>query len=135
MARAAGEGPGWVVGTRRMEGDARVLKTARSTIRSLMEDEVPDARDIAVLLTDELVTNAVLHAGGNFTLTAEMGYHILRVAVADASPIAPSVLVQDPEREHGRGMAIVEALATDWGTERGDTGKTVWFELDLRPWR
>jgi len=124
-----------VVGTRRMAGDAQVLKTARSTIRSLMEDEVPEARDIAVLLTDEIVTNAVVHGGGHFTLTAEVGYHVLRVAVADASPIEPRVLVQNPAREHGRGMAIVEALATAWGTERGETGKTVWFELDLRPWR
>jgi len=118
-----------------MAGDARVLKKARSTIRSLMEDEMPEARDIAVLLTDELVTNAILHGGGSFTLSADMGCDILRVVIADTSPIAPSVLVQSAEREHGRGMAIVEALATDWGTERSDTGKTVWFELDLRPWR
>jgi anti-sigma regulatory factor (Ser/Thr protein kinase) len=115
-----------------MAGDERSVGQARSAIRSLMAEEPAEVRDVAVLLTDEIVTNAVVHGGGEFTLTAELGQASLRVAVADTSPVAPRVLAPDPEQEHGRGMAIVETLATAWGTEGGDTDKTVWFELDLR---
>ena len=31
----------------------------------------------------------------------------------------------------GRGLLIVEALATDWGADVHEHGKTVWFELDV----
>lgn len=115
-----------------MAGDAESLGQARSTIRSLLDRATPEVRDVAVLLTNEIVTNAVVHGGGRFTLTAKLEYDTLRVAVRDASQAGPHVLAPSTQREHGRGMAIVEALATVWGTERGRAGKIVWFELDLR---
>ncbi len=98
-----------------------------------MSDQAAEVRDIAVLLTDELVTNAVVHGGGRFELNAELGPEALRVVVSDPSPAAPRVLTPSAEQEHGRGMAIVASLASAWGSDAGETGKEVWFSLDLTP--
>lgn len=90
-----------------------------------------DQRDVAVLLTDELVTNALVHGGGRFSLTVQMDEAVLRVSVADRSLEVPRVLRPSGDREHGRGMAIIDALATAWGTDQQPDQKTVWFELAL----
>jgi anti-sigma regulatory factor (Ser/Thr protein kinase) len=133
MTGTVGEGSDRVTRARRMEGDARTVGDVRTAVRSLMQDATPEVRDVAVLLTDELVTNAVVHGGGHFTVTAEVERDILRVAVADECPGAPRVLFPSVEQEHGRGMAIVEALASVWGTQQDGDSKVVWFELELRP--
>jgi len=112
-------------------GDASNVRDARALVRSIMGDQATDVRDVAVLLTDELVTNAVVHGGGHFVLTAELGVELLRVVVADPSPAAPKVLAPSVEQEHGRGMAIVSSLATEWGTDAEGKGKEVWFTLAL----
>jgi len=89
----------------------------------------------AVLLAGELVTNAVIHGGGRFVLNVEFRSARLRVSVADGAPQVPVVLPTSAFQEHGRGMMLVDALATQWGTDVHDVGKTVWFELDpsIRP--
>jgi anti-sigma regulatory factor (Ser/Thr protein kinase) len=112
-------------------GDAGSVRNARSLVRSIMAEQAAELRDVAVLLTDELVTNAVVHGGGHFVLTAELGARSLRVAVADPSPASPQVLAPSIEQEHGRGMAIVASLATAWGADTEGAGKEVWFTLDL----
>lgn len=91
-----------------------------------------DLRDMAVLLTDELVTNALVHGGGQFGLDVELDDDAIRVAVGDGSPDVPRALRPGAELEHGRGMAIVDALASAWGTDQFPTHKIVWFELTLR---
>ncbi len=116
---------------RRLVGDASNVRDARALVRSVMSAQPADLRDVAVLLTDELVTNAVVHGGGQFVLSAELGAESLRVVVADPSPATPKVLAPSVEQEHGRGMAIVSSLASDWGTDPGGPGKEVWFTLDL----
>ncbi|HVX23482.1 MAG TPA: ATP-binding protein [Acidimicrobiales bacterium] len=116
---------------RRLVGDASNVRDARALVRSVMSGQSAEARDVAVLLTDELVTNAVVHGGGRFVLSAELGDTSLRVVVGDPSPATPKVLAPSAEQEHGRGMAIVASLATDWGTDPEGAGKEVWFTLDL----
>lgn len=116
---------------RRLVGDAGSVRDARGLIRSIMADQATDVRDVAVLLTDELVTNAVVHGGGRFVLSVELDRRTLRVAVADPSPASPKVLAPSIEQEHGRGMAIVASLATAWGADADGAGKEVWFTLDL----
>jgi hypothetical protein len=37
------------------------------------------------------------------------------------------------EQENGRGLALLDAIATRWGMQARSQGKTVWFELDLSP--
>ncbi|MFI1535351.1 ATP-binding protein [Streptomyces anandii] len=96
-------------------------------------------REDAVLATDELFANAVRHAStgshDSVTVTLEWSAGTLRVTVADPSPARPRPGVADPLAESGRGLAIVAALADDWGMappQPGAAGKSVWFTLRRR---
>ncbi len=84
----------------------------------------------AQLLTSELVTNAAVHTGEPFTVRIACGDHRLRVEVSDRSATRPERGDAGPTDVHGRGLAIVDSLASRWGVDelRAD-GKTVWFEL------
>jgi anti-sigma regulatory factor (Ser/Thr protein kinase) len=90
--------------------------------------------DQAELLTDELVTNAVLHARTSLWLRLELRGDLLHIGVHDASPRLLRVVPDDPDNETGRGLRLVEQLATAWGVHQGrDGGKAVWCTLRL--WR
>ncbi|MEU6808009.1 ATP-binding protein [Streptomyces sp. NPDC046831] len=112
----------------------------RMVTRHLVWLRLPaDQIDSAVLATDELFANAVEHAGrgprDTVTVTLECRAHTLRVTVADPSPARPRRRTADAAAESGRGLAIVAALADDWGTappEPGRPGKRVWFTLRPR---
>lgn len=84
-------------------------------------------------MAGEVVPNAVIHGGGGFFLEVEVHAGRVRVAVTDANPATPVVLRPSLSRDHGRGMAIVDALASRWGTEHAGTRKVVWFELASGP--
>jgi anti-anti-sigma factor len=88
----------------------------------------------AELLADELVTNAVVHARTPLRLRLELRGDILHIAVHDASPRLLRLVPDDPEAEGGRGLRLVERLATAWGVgRRPDGGKVVWCTLRLWP--
>lgn len=91
----------------------------------------------------EPATNAAVHgrvAGRDFRLclTLHPEDATLRIELTDARPDhrppAPGTLAPAaPEQESGRGLLLVEALATHWGTTGGDPcTKTVWCEVALR---
>jgi anti-sigma regulatory factor (Ser/Thr protein kinase) len=107
-------------------------RDARSVVRGALPKERESVRDLAVLLTNELVTNALLHGAGDICLELERTEGHLRVEVADAELTQPVVRTPDVLSEGGRGVVIVDALASAWGVrEIPDDGKTVWFELNL----
>jgi hypothetical protein len=56
---------------------------------------------------------------------------VMRVEVDDESHDVPVCTRPDGETQGGRGLLLVDALATDWGSFARDTGKTVWFTLDI----
>lgn len=86
---------------------------------------------VAVLLTSELVTNVVVHATTPFRLDVVAQGAVVRVAVSDgADGVAEAAHPADAE-EHGRGLQLVEALASRWGTDGIVGGKRVWFELGV----
>lgn len=85
--------------------------------------------DVAELLTSELVTNAVLHAGTTVQVTVSDEADGLRVEVTDHSAAAPQRRRYSAEAATGRGLGLVESLASAWGTRSGSPGKTVWFTL------
>ena len=120
-----------------MAGDAASVRDARHLVEQALaecaSDIPPEIRDAAVLLAGEVVTNAVVHGGGWFLLQVDATPERLRVEVTDSTAGRPRVLQMAGEREHGRGMAIVDSIATTWGTEHLGTHKVVWFELDVRP--
>ncbi|MFJ5221817.1 ATP-binding protein [Streptomyces sp. NPDC088400] len=55
----------------------------------------------------------------------------LLVEISDPLPDPPTERPAGPEDEGGRGLQLVACSARRWGTRRGKTGKTVWFELPL----
>jgi anti-sigma regulatory factor (Ser/Thr protein kinase) len=90
--------------------------------------------DDAVLLTSELVTNAVVHAGTPVQVTCKVTAGEVEVVVSDAHP---NRLVPEPaggehgaaERTSGRGLLLPAALASAWGVTYGQAAKAVWFRL------
>lgn len=83
----------------------------------------------AALVTSELVTNAVVHGGSPFVASVTRLGRAVRVAVEDAAASWPQRQHAQPGDQDGRGMAIVEALATRVGCDRTRSGKVAWAEL------
>jgi anti-sigma regulatory factor (Ser/Thr protein kinase) len=83
------------------------------------------------LLVSEVVTNAVLHGGVNICLELSvLRSHAVRVEVFDSSSELPELQsTTSLERESGRGLQLVDALADTWGARPRGDGKVVWFEL------
>ena len=113
------------------------IPAARAFLIRLLDGWGIDDRviDDASLLASELMSNAVKHGAGIVDLKVEAEDGHLRVGVHDANDTAPVVNEAGPDSSGGRGMWIVQSIAHDWGTDvDGDEpGKTVWFELALRP--
>ena len=93
----------------------------------------PTCTDVVALMTSEIVTNAVRHGSSPVTLGLRCGPHLVRVEVSDESTAPPVMSAAADDDEGGRGMLIVEALATRWGVRDRSPGKTVWFEVATQP--
>jgi anti-sigma regulatory factor (Ser/Thr protein kinase) len=113
-------------------GPAAVAEARGQVRAAIYAWDVPVDVDVAVLLTSELVTNAVKHAAGEaVTLGVRCTRDRLRVDVHDRSA-APPVLADVPAcAEAGRGLAVVVGLSADWGFYRTPMGKVVYFALAL----
>jgi anti-sigma regulatory factor (Ser/Thr protein kinase) len=112
--------------------DVDMVSVARRFVeRTLRLWEVDDTFvDEAVLLASELMSNAVLHARTDVRVTVlahEDGS--LRVEVADENSRLPLTAAPPEDAQSGRGLWLVETLASSWGVERTGEGKTIWFEL------
>lgn len=89
---------------------------------------------LVALLTTEAVTNAVRHGppGGEVRLDVRRDGGAVRVVVRDASPSLPVVQHVPPTAQGGRGVMLIDTLASAWGVERGPDGtKSVWFLVPL----
>jgi anti-sigma regulatory factor (Ser/Thr protein kinase) len=103
----------------------------RSAVRAW---DVPVDLDTAVLLTSELVTNAIRHeAGEDITLVISCCGGHLRVDVHDTSPAWPAASDAPADAETGRGLMLVTTLATEWGVDPTPAGKSVYFTLAFEP--
>jgi anti-sigma regulatory factor (Ser/Thr protein kinase) len=138
---------------------SRVVRlAARLSAVAVARDEVAAAisawcvrvdPDVAVLLTSELVTNAVTHATGNRNGKAaergKTGQSVLLVIAADDAglrvdvhdgsadlPIVSGYLAEADE-ETGRGLLLVTSLSAEWGFYRTAGGKAVYFTLEVPP--
>ena len=90
--------------------------------------------DDAVLLTSELVTNAVVHAGTALDVTCRLTSGELEVAVRDRHPARtlPDIpKAASASAERGRGLLLPSALASSWGVTYAKTAKAVWFRMSL----
>ena len=112
---------------------AEARRRVRDAIRSW---QVPVDLDAALLLTSELVTNAVRHESGQRTQRAQAvvlaiacSRGRLRVDVYDTSRSLPAVAEVPADAETGRGLLLVETLSDEWGFYRTPAGKAVYFAL------
>jgi len=116
--------------SRRFAAEAASVSQARRFVGDVLgRAALDDLVDVAVLLTSELVTNGVLHAGTTIECRCLAQPGGVRVEVHDASEAAAIPRDLDADAGTGRGLALIESLATDWGSEPTATGKQVWFEL------
>ncbi|MEU5208596.1 SpoIIE family protein phosphatase [Streptomyces sp. NPDC020742] len=111
-----------------------VMHARRFTARTLRTWGVTEEMDVALLVVSELVTNAIAHTQGEVQLDLTLAADRLRVAVNDASPRAPVKPTSvDWEATGGRGLLLVEAMSTSWGSVPLSGGKQVWSEIGLQP--
>ena len=107
-------------------GENDIPIARRAIVDHLRRSGCDNIHDTA-LVVSELVTNAVLHAGGADRIIVECDSTTILITVHDRSP-------EPPRRRHhaaigGRGLRIVEQLATRWGTTPHPHGKDVWAVL------
>jgi serine phosphatase RsbU (regulator of sigma subunit) len=114
-----------------LEGEPRDARRARSFVADTLGTLGWEERcDDAVFLVSELIANVALHARTPCVVTIGPQGGAVRFGVRDASTVVPSVRHYDQAASTGRGLQLVENLAADWGVERLDDGKEVWFLLD-----
>ncbi len=111
-----------------LEAKPVAAREARRFVTEHLADLVADGT--LTLLTSELVTNGVLHARTHLRLGVTAGNDCVLVTCGDDDPNgAPTVPPKDDARPSGRGLMLVNAMASQWGVLRSDGGKTVWFTL------
>ncbi|MER5766471.1 SpoIIE family protein phosphatase [Streptomyces sp. NPDC001985] len=116
----------------------RSVATARAFVRDTLQGwGYSEVVDDAVVLTSELVTNAVIHAGTSADVLCLRAADSVRVEVGDRYPErevplqAAGQSFAALDSENGRGLLLCSALASRWGVEYTPTHKQVWFQLDL----
>jgi anti-sigma regulatory factor (Ser/Thr protein kinase) len=115
-------------------GSARQLADVRHFVRETLTG--CDTTDDAVLLTTELATNAIQHTasgtGGSFAVTIHQRPRSARITVTDnGSAGIPIPAPPNPGDVSGRGLALVQALADDWGHHGDRHSRSVWFDIGL----
>lgn len=109
--------------------DTTPVREVRRRVRGLLTGLGGIRVEDAVLVADELIANA--HQHGSAPRTCRLTYRgrRLRIEVDDASPRQPRM--RTPDRTGGRGMILIDRLASSWGVQNHPDHKTVWAELAL----
>lgn len=121
------------------EPEPTAVAAARRFVRKTLDSwPLPGRDDLvtdAVLLTSELVTNAIVHAGTGVQLTCRLDGAAVEVSVLDRHPAR---IIPDPpsgpaeaDRPSGRGLLLPGALSSSWGVTYAPAAKVVWFRLGL----
>ena len=118
-----------------LDGTPESAHNARALVRHALGDSHPSADDAALIMS-ELVANAIAHSrsgqpGGTIIIAVETAESdSVTIQVRDSgSSAAPRVQGADISAENGRGLAIVSALAADWGSQASDAGRVTWCRL------
>jgi anti-sigma regulatory factor (Ser/Thr protein kinase) len=121
-----------------LPADLTSAQQARSAIRqALARWGMDHLSGDAELLASELVANAAEHGDGT-PISLALRRHAepaeqpgITCEITDGSPAMPQRTEPSPDSEHGRGLAIVNALARSSGVRASEAGKTSWFTLAL----
>ncbi|MEV4533107.1 SpoIIE family protein phosphatase [Asanoa sp. NPDC049518] len=124
----------------RLPADRRTPAAARALVRAVLaEAGLDDLSNEALLLTTELSTNAVVHAGTDLDIEVTADGVGLTVTVTDFAGGPIETVLARPQAdasdiseisERGRGLLLVDHFASRWGTIHEGARKGVWFRLD-----
>lgn len=120
---------------RAFPGEARQVRAVRQWIESLLPG--CEARETLALAASEFGANAIEHTrsgepGGRFTVHLAWSPAAVRITVGDqGSPLPPEAVTATLDSEHGRGLFMVDAMATNWGFTDGPEGRLLWADV---PW-
>ncbi|MDH2424082.1 ATP-binding protein [Sphaerisporangium sp. TRM90804] len=141
VIRHGGEIPGSAPWVGDFPGGIASVPAARAWARGLLAARVaPPVLDDVLLMLSELVTNAVTYsasgstADGRVTVCVAVSPRLVHVEVTDAGSTtsAPAARAVAADSEGGRGLWLVNMIATAWGScHDGHTGRTVWFQSAL----
>ncbi|MEU5220045.1 SpoIIE family protein phosphatase [Streptomyces sp. NPDC020807] len=119
------------------QADPQGLSDARAAVGQALRDwGLPELSDDAELLTGELLVNVLLHTEGGAVLTLEVlpePVRRVRLSVQDRSSAWPRRRTPGEAATSGRGLLLLDALASRWGVEPRGEGKAVWCEIGPEP--
>ncbi len=126
---------------RRFYSRPESVPEARHLVAWALQDWGLDVADVGapvgmdlLLVASELVTNAAKSHSGSFVLSVDVHRDRIELAVADEDPSPARRMDPGIEQANGRGLGIVDALASSWGQTPFDGHtKRVWCRLDVPP--
>ncbi|MFF2651639.1 ATP-binding protein [Streptomyces sp. NPDC058045] len=116
--------------------DPGSVSKARAYAREVVEHYAPDAPRTLIedlqLIVSELVTNSIRYGtepGDSVAVVLSASAGRVRVEVHDPSRRYPRFKAPSADRQRGRGLIVLDALAHKWGVAPRPFGKFVWAEL------
>lgn len=116
------------------ESAGRARRAARTMLTDWRLEPLVEDVDLVV---SELVTNALLHSGDANGAADPIRFELdlrgrtLTCRVVDSSPLPPRPEEAAETAESGRGLILVEALASAWDWEDVPEGKSVWASFEF----
>ena len=104
----------------------------RFVVSTLAEWGLTHLADDVALLVSELVTNVIRHTDAGATMRLTRAPQHLRCSVIDAGGHLPQPRHPSPTDQSGRGLLLVETIASSWGSQATAGRTEVWFEVPLR---
>jgi anti-sigma regulatory factor (Ser/Thr protein kinase) len=116
-----------------LPADTSAPGVARAFVRNRWPQLGEEVIDDVMLIVSELASNAVQHGQPEIELRIRVEPFSVDVSVLDHGATVPprEIAAPDETATSGRGLSIVDRLASDWGVEPfdGGSGKTVWARL------
>lgn len=119
--------------SRRFAAAPESVAAVRAFVREAVHDMDKQKAEDIELLSSELASNVVEHAGRtDYEVRVLTGLDTVTVEVADGSSILPAIKNLAIDAERGRGLKLLQLIAQSWGTRQEQDGKTVWFKISSR---
>jgi anti-sigma regulatory factor (Ser/Thr protein kinase) len=119
----------------RLEASAAAVGCVRRELRDALRRRGVSGEplDVVLLVANELVANAVEHVGHLVEVVAAFSHGSVRISVSDESTRVPRLRPFDPRAPRGRGLQMVDGLASRWSWCTDSLGKTVWADVPTGP--